>query len=151
MSSVIIPRFTIKQVTWQGAQQELSFIRTTVFIQEQNVPAALEWDGMDAHAIHILVSDEGHAPIATARMLSDGHIGRMAVLKAWRQQGVGRAILFKLLEIAQLQALPQVDLDAQTHAIAFYEAYGFVVCSDVFMDAGIPHKKMKRRFQKEDR
>lgn len=139
---------TIKQVQWQEAITPLSFIRRTVFIQEQDVPEELEWDGLDEGAIHLLVRDADGMPIGTARMLSDGHIGRMAVLKAWRQQGVGSAMLLKLIEIAQQQELPRLELDAQTHAIPFYEGYGFVACSDVFMDAGIPHKKMQRQLIK---
>jgi predicted GNAT family N-acyltransferase len=139
MSSV-----TITQVTWLQAEAPLSFIRRTVFMEEQNVPEELEWDGLDEDAIHILAMDEDNTPIGTARMLRDGHIGRMAVLKAWRQQGIGSAMLHKLIQIAQQQGLPQVELDAQTHAIPFYESYDFVVCSGVFIDAGIPHKKMKR-------
>jgi predicted GNAT family N-acyltransferase len=79
-------------------------------------------------------------------MLSDGHIGRMAVLKSWRSQGVGSAILQTMLNIARQQGYPCVTLDAQTHAIPFYQRFGFEVSSDEFMDAGIPHKQMRLNF-----
>lgn len=144
MSENISTAFTISQVTWKEAQVSLKFIRHAVFIMEQNVTDELEWDGLDDEAIHILVLTADDKPVATARLLTGGHIGRMAVLKAWRHQGIGSAILLRLIEIAQRQALVQINLDAQTHAISFYEGYGFEVCSEIFMDAGIPHKKMKR-------
>jgi len=144
MPQVPVVSINISQVTWNEAAESLSFIRETVFIQEQDVPEELEWDGLDEEAIHLLVMDINMAPIGTARLLKDGHIGRMAVLKDWRKRGVGSALLKKLIEIARQHKLSQLELDAQTHAIPFYEAYGFVVCSDVFDDAGIPHKKMKR-------
>jgi len=142
MSSV-----SIVQVDWKQAQEPLGFIRRTVFMAEQGVPEELEWDGLDEGAVHLLAIDADKAPIGTARMLDDGHIGRMAVLKSWRRQGVGSALLLRLIEIAEQQDLRQVVLDAQLHVIGFYEAYGFVVCSDVFMDAGIPHKTMRRRLK----
>ena len=73
-------------VTWADAEAELSTIRRTVFIEEQQVPEELEWDGEDEAALHVLVHENGQ-PIACGRMLSDGHIGRMAVLKDYRGRG----------------------------------------------------------------
>lgn len=134
----------IRQVTWQQAIEALSFIRRTVFIAEQDVPEELEWDGLDDDAIHILAVNADAAPVGTARMLSDGHIGRMAVLRDWRKQGIGGDILQKLIAIAQAQAWSKVELDAQTHALAFYARHGFIEQGKIFMDAGMPHKRMMR-------
>lgn len=144
MNSYTLASLNIDSVTWQQARPSLRLIRERVFIHEQAVPVALEWDGLDEEAIHILATTTENEPVATARMLADGHIGRMAVLKDWRHQGIGSAMLLELVAIAQQQGLPRVELDAQTHAISFYQKHGFVACSDVFMDAGIPHRKMHR-------
>ncbi len=77
-------------------------------------------------------------------MLFDGHIGRMAVLPVYRNQGIGSALLNKLLDIARQQGLPEVFLHAQIAAVGFYKAHDFTVCSDEFMDAGIAHVTMKK-------
>lgn len=134
--------FTIKKVNWQDHQQDLSAIRTEVFIKEQHVPVDLEWDGLDYEAIHVLVLDSDNHPIGTGRLLSTGQIGRMAVLQPWRRQGVGSAILDCLLEAAREHAVTPVFLNAQVSAIAFYQRHGFTAEGDVFDDAGIPHRRM---------
>ena len=118
-----------------------------VFIEEQNVPEHEEWDASDAAAIHIAalyktgISDR---VIGCARLLDDGQIGRMAVLQTWRGRGAGCALLQFALGAARRKGMQAVYLNAQTHAIGFYQRYGFVVTSDEFMDAGIPHKRMER-------
>lgn len=127
--------------TWSEYKDELRGIRETVFIEEQHVPVDLEWDTHDQDALHLLVRDSNQQAIATARMLSDGHIGRMAVLKPWRKQGIGTAMLRTLIRICQDKQLI-AHLDAQVHAIGFYTKLGFVTSGDVFIDAGIPHKRM---------
>lgn len=132
----------IRQVRFEEAQPKIEQIRRTVFIEEQHVPEELEWDGLDRDAIQLLAFQPDGESVATARMLSDGHIGRLAVLPAWRHQGIGRAMLATLLDIARQQALPQVYLNAQVSAIGFYTGAGFRVDSGTFMDAGIPHKRM---------
>lgn len=134
--------YTIIQTDWETHKEELSLIRTKVFIEEQHVPEELEWDKEDANCIHVLALDNSK-PIGTARMKKDGHIGRMAVLKNYRNQGVGSAILNALLKAAKQSNYTKVFLHAQTKAIHFYENHGFEVCSEEFMDAGIPHKTMK--------
>jgi len=133
---------TIRRTTWDRDQPALRAIRTQVFIEEQHVPVELEWDEHDACSIHLLACDREGNAVGTARMLKDGHIGRMAVLKSWRGQGVGNALLQTLIEIARQQALEQVYLYAQTSAIGFYQRHHFHITSDEFMDAGIPHHEM---------
>jgi predicted GNAT family N-acyltransferase len=81
-------------------------------------------------------------PIGTARLLPDGQIGRMAVLPEWRSHGIGSVLLEKLIEIAREHGLKQVKLDAQDHAISFYEQHGFTIEGEEFLDAGIPHRRM---------
>jgi len=133
--------YLISVVTWQQHEIALRTIREQVFIREQAVPEALEWDGMDENAIHILVRHSSGQAIATARLLNDGHIGRMAVLPDYRQQGVGSAMLRALLKVCQQHQL-QAYLDAQTHALGFYQKMGFKTQGSEFMDAGIPHYRM---------
>jgi len=141
------PCFRVRIASWQQDNSALRYLRETVFMKEQQVPEELEWDGLDENATHLLAEDETGQPIATARMLSNGHIGRVAVLNSWRRQGVGSAIMRFCLELARKQGLSQVDLDAQLEAISFYTHLGFAAEGEVFMDAGIPHRHMKRRLE----
>lgn len=134
---------TIRIVSWNHEAPALRAIRTTVFIQEQQVPEALEWDEFDAVSVHALALDAAGQPIGTARLLPDGHIGRMAVLKPWRGQGFGAALLQVLLEELRQRQQKKAMLNAQTYAVPFYQKFGFNVCSEEFMDAGIPHVKME--------
>ena len=90
--------------------------------------------------------NQSHALIVgTGRLMASGHIGRMAVLAKWRGKGLGAEILHELIRVAGERGLRWVDLDAQVHAIPFYEKAGFAVTSGVFMDASIPHRAMIRR------
>ncbi|WHZ24401.1 MAG: GNAT family acetyltransferase YjcF [Nitrospira sp.] len=74
--------------------------------------------------------------------------GRMAVLKDWRGRGIGRALLGVLLELAAQRGLARVTLSAQTHTIGFYERAGFRPIGDLFLDAGITHRKMERELER---
>jgi len=134
----------IERVSWQAAENELRALREAIFINEQQVPEELEWDGRDDSGAHVLAFDEQNRPIGTGRLLPDGHIGRMAVLPPWRHQGVGSALLTALIAIAQKMRLPKVELDAQTQAQGFYQRHGFQPVGKVFMDAGILHQRMQR-------
>ena len=137
--------FTIRPATWQQDKQALSQIREQVFIREQNVPTELEWDGEDETALHLLAEDGDGNPIGTARMLQDGHIGRVAVLSPWRGRGVGSALMKQVLKTATHEHHRKVFLDAQIDAIGFYQKLGFNAEGITFMDAGIPHRHMVRK------
>lgn len=134
--------FSVVAVDWHSADAALGEIRRRVFIDEQSVPEALEWDGLDEDAVHVLASDGANQPIGCARLLPHGKIGRMAVLPEWRGHGVGRTMLEKLIALARAQGLSEISLSAQAHAIPFYEQAGFRVCSEMYDDAGIPHRDM---------
>jgi len=133
----------IQQTTWQKNKELLSHIRYQVFVDEQKVPIELEIDDNDPLASHVLCHVDGQ-PVGTGRILLDGHIGRLAVLKAHRKQGYGNKILDHLELIAQEHGLTQVFLNAQVSAIPFYEKRGYKIISDVFYDAGIPHQTMRK-------
>lgn len=137
--------FNIALVGWEEKQQQLRQIRERVFMDEQKVPAELEWDGEDNNAIHLLASDANGDPIACARILRNGHIGRMAVLPSWRRRGVGRALLRRAIDVVASLGCDYAFLDAQLHALPFYRQEGFVEQGEVFMDAGIPHRHMRRK------
>jgi len=139
--------YTIRSANWQDDGHFLRIIRETVFVKEQQVPVALEWDEFDNDCLHLLTLDTSGRPIGTARFLPDGHIGRMAVLKEWRGKGVGSAMLRRLLEEAKKRHIRQVVLNAQTVAAGFYRKFGFQVEGEEFIDAGIPHVKMVREMQ----
>jgi len=126
-------------------KDQLSDIRRQVFICEQNVPEELEWDEFDSQAQHVIALNSQKKAVATGRIKADGHIGRMAVLKSYRQQGIGSKILLALLDIAHDKKLETVYLHAQTSAIVFYEKFGFSCSSEEFLDAGIPHKSMYKK------
>lgn len=135
--------FTIHLVSWQTHAAQLTALRESVFIQEQQVPVALEWDGQDMAAEHLLAINHARVAIGCARLPGDGSIGRMAVLKHWRSQGVGMALLQQAIAIYQQKGLHTITLSAQTHAIGFYEKAGFKICSPPYLDAGIWHVDMQ--------
>ena len=136
--------FNIEKVSWQTHAAQLMAVRELVFIIEQEVPIELEWDGLDVGSQHLLALNATGEAIGCARLLGDGNIGRMAVLKPWRGLGVGGALLKAAIAYYQQQAMPVITLSAQVHAIAFYEKFGFKVSSEAYMDAGILHKDMQR-------
>lgn len=129
-------------VSWEDEALTLRAIRTEVFIYEQQVPEAMEWDEFDAISTHVLVRNFDGLPVGTARLLPDGHIGRMAVLKEWRNKGYGGAMLQKLLEELSNRHEKKVMLNAQTSAVKFYEKFGFKVSGNEFWEAGILHVRM---------
>jgi predicted GNAT family N-acyltransferase len=119
-------------------------VRVTVFVHEQGVPADLECDAFDAVSRHALALDAQGRPIGTGRLLPDGHIGRMAVLQAWRGRGVGAALLLRLLQAAREDGVQRVALNAQVRAVGFYSRYGFAPEGAEFFEAGIAHLAMVR-------
>ena len=137
----------LRIAAWDADSATLLAIRHAVFVEEQGVPIELEHDADDVVATHLLATAPDGAPIGTARMLDDGHIGRIAVLAAWRRQGVGSALLRRLLQLAAERGLDAVYLHAQCVAEAFYEPFGFVAEGAVFDDAGIDHRLMRLRLR----
>lgn len=141
------PEPHVRLASWKADRAALCMIREQVFIREQHVPVALEWDGEDESAMHLLAENAAGQAIGTARLLADGHIGRVAVLKPWRHRGVGSALMRQMLQLAKSMGHGEVFLDAQLDAIGFYLGFGFVVEGEVFMDAGIPHRHMQRKLE----
>jgi len=139
--------FSIQQVEWAEQQQALCQIRMEVFVAEQRVPVAEEIDGRDGDCIHFLATDRQQHPIACARILPDGQIGRMAVIKSWRGTGLGARILQAAIAYGKKKGMTELYLHAQVDAIGFYQRSGFFVDGPVFLDAGIEHRNMIYRQQ----
>lgn len=122
-------------------------LRKVVFIDEQGVSAADEVDGLDGRAIHLLAWDEA-CPVGTARLLvkgATGKIGRVCVLPEARGLGLGAALIDAALEVLRDQpGVAEAYLGAQSHATEFYTKLGFAIEGEEFMDAGIPHRHMRR-------
>ena len=134
----------IRLLDWESAQADAKPIRFTVFVDEQRVPAEIELDEHDAQCVHAVVYD-GKQAVGTGRLLPDGRIGRMAVLKEFRSRGVGALLLKALVQRAKERGDTEVVLSAQVKAVPFYRAHGFIAEGDIYMEAGIPHQDMRRR------
>jgi predicted GNAT family N-acyltransferase len=134
----------IELMSWARARAHASPIRFTVFVEEQGVPREIELDEQDELSIHAVVFEHDQ-PVATGRLLPDGHIGRMAVLKAWRNRGIGALMLQSLIARAKERGDREVALSAQVHAVPFYRRHGFVEEGGEYLEASIRHQAMKRR------
>lgn len=144
------PSLQVRRARWPDDEPILQELRSIVFIAGQGVPVDIEWDGKDSAALHAIAEVDG-APVGCGRILDEGRIGRLAVLEAYRGQGIGAAVLAELLAIAADRGLPSVYLHAQTDAVAFYERAGFVAHGDPFMEANIQHLEMSLTIDYRDR
>ena len=129
-------------------QHELSAIRHQVFVEEQKVPAEIEWDERDQHCVHVLIRLDG-IPSATGRIDLDkgGKVGRVAVLTKARRYGLGRKVMEALEQQAQLAGLNKIWFHAQSSAIGFYQSLDYQIVSEEFEEAGIPHRGMEKLLQ----
>ncbi|AOS97990.1 putative N-acetyltransferase YjcF [Microbulbifer aggregans] len=137
--------FEIAVADWDRDLDAIRMVRETVFIREQKVDPAIEWDDQETSAAHFLVRLEGE-PVATGRLTSKGKIGRMAVLPAFRGRGLGLRLLEAICNYARSRGLHHVFLHAQCHAQDFYAKSGFQPVGGEFEEADIPHIKMERSF-----
>jgi len=134
----------VKQIFSDQAKRRAFAIRIRVFVREQGVPAEIELDDDDQHAIHFLATSGGRA-LGTARLVMHGNnakIGRMAVLKKHRLKGIGGALLKRSIVAAKRRGAGKIFLHAQVPVIGFYEKMGFRCVGRVFDEAGIAHRKM---------
>lgn len=137
--------FTVAPANWDNEEERIACcaVREQVFTTEQKVAREDELDSFDATARHVLARDLAGNPIGTGRLASDRKIGRMAVLKDWRGKHVGEAMLNLLIEQARALNYTEVQLHAQTHAVPFYEKFGFTKCGDEFLECAIAHFNMR--------
>jgi predicted GNAT family N-acyltransferase len=137
----------VRLAQWPQDEARIHAIREEVFVKEQGVPADLEWDGKDPACLHVIAELTDAAKrdaVGTGRIMPDGKIGRMAVLGKYRGKGIGGEILAALVEAARARGQHDVYLHAQSHALAFYQRFGFTADGEEFQEAGIPHRKMHR-------
>lgn len=135
----------VRLMAWSEAREAVSPVRFAVFVGEQGVPAEIELDEHDAASVHAVARDAAGTVVGTGRLLPDGHVGRMAVLAAWRSRGVGGRILQALLDEARRRGLAEAVLSAQVKATDFYLRHGFTAEGEVYEEAGILHRRMRRR------
>lgn len=139
---------SVRTGTWAELGADARAIRTEVFVQEQQVPAEMEWDDADSACLHAVAYNRIGMALATGRLLEHvpgtGRIGRMAVRQPLRGAGAGRLVLDALMQAARERGETEVLLHAQTSAVAFYARFGFVARGPQFIDAGIPHVEMTR-------
>ena len=133
---------------WSELERDARAIRSAVFVQEQGIPADMEWDGADASCTHAVAYNRFGLPLATGRLLEHvpgvAKIGRMAVVQTMRGSRVGRAVLDGLMAAAKQRGDREVLLHAQMTAAPFYSRAGFAQRGPVFEEAGIPHVEMVR-------
>lgn len=134
-------KFNIVSADWATLKQDAQHIRELVFIQEQQIDALDEWDAQDPISLHFVVYGDLR-PIATARLLDNNSIGRVAVLKEYRGQGIGKILMLDIIQQAKIQKRETLKLSSQVHAIAFYESLGFKAEGAEYLDCGIPHRDM---------
>ena len=138
--------FIICTGSWNELLHDAKLIREQVFIQEQNIPAADEWDTQDAISRHFVVFDQAQ-PVATARLLQNNSIGRVAVLKAYRRQGIGKLLMLEIIQQAKHEQSKFLKLSSQVHAVQFYTGLGFTVEGVQYLDCGIAHIDMYLKLQ----
>ncbi|MDR3410551.1 MAG: GNAT family N-acetyltransferase [Formivibrio sp.] len=135
--------FPLLKIDWRKGKDALSSIRQTVFVEEQGVPAEIELDSADAGATHFLIWDWQGRPAACARLLPEGKVGRMAVLPAWRGQGLGERLLQAAMQEARQRGWFELRAAAQASVTGFYTQAGFEPVGDPFEAAGIAHQMMR--------
>lgn len=121
-------------------------VRGIVFLEEQNVPYAIEMDEHEATATHILGEIDGE-PVAAGRIrfIKDfAKLERIAVRKTFRGKGYGHQIVDFMLDIARTHGYKKFTLHAQAHLRAFYEQHGFRISGELFQEANIDHFPMQR-------
>jgi predicted GNAT family N-acyltransferase len=142
-----MPPFDIRRVADGADLEDAHAVRHTVFVEEQDVDEAIEWDGHDEAATH-LVAYDGETPVGTARLREPdpgvAKIERVAVLEAYRKRGLGRALMHELEDLAREAGMDEALVHAQTRVEAFYRRLGYETVSDVFDEAGIPHVEMRK-------
>ncbi|HRM30112.1 MAG: GNAT family N-acetyltransferase [Acinetobacter sp.] len=138
-------QLTLRSSSWDVLQHDAKLIREQVFIQEQQIAAEDEWDAEDAVSLHFVVYDQDQ-PIATARLLQNNSVGRVAVLKSHRGLGIGKVLMLQIIQQAKLEQRKFLKLSSQVHAIQFYASLGFNVEGEEYLDCAIPHIDMRLAF-----
>jgi predicted GNAT family N-acyltransferase len=140
----------LEDTDWARSEADLRRVRMAVFVLEQGIPEADEWDSADSAAAHVLVR-LNRDPVGTGRLEATGKIGRLAVVPTARGLGIGSLLLKRLVGIARQRGLDAVFLNAQVSALGFYVEHGFLAEGPEFDEAGIRHRRMRLAFSAEQR
>jgi len=136
--------FTVRPIRDSAERDACYLVRMKVFVDEQNVPPWEEIDEFDETAEHYAALCEGET-VGTARLVDKGgglaKIGRVAVLEEHRGKGLGKSLMQAIAESAAGR-FHTLTLDAQLYVIPFYESLGYIAAGDIFLDAGIEHRRM---------
>ncbi len=137
--------FSVRLASWERDGAVIDSIRYRVFVVELGVPVDIERDGRDPACRHAIAETVDGLGIACGRLLPDGQIGRIAVLREWRRHGVGGAMLERLIELARSEGHSRVVVNAEANASDFYARHGFVATGGPWLEAGLEHVAMERR------
>lgn len=121
-------------------------LRRRVFSEEQGIRVEADRDGRDDDALQVIGFRDG-AVVATCRLVLIGEVamlGRLAVERSERRNGVGRAVLEAAERSARAVGARRVALHAQLPVQAFYERSGYTTYGDVFQEEGIDHVAMEK-------
>lgn len=124
-------------VHWHQCHKEIKLIREKVFVCEFHIPPDCEFDTQDQNCEHVLLKDEQNNTIATGRICQSGKISRVAVLMKYRKTDAAKVVINKLLDIAKAKGLRNVFIDCELDEIQHYQAQGFQLAGQVFMQAGV--------------
>ena len=142
------PGYRLHIGSWASLQVWAAAVRIAVFVQDQGIPVAEEWDEDDAGALHAVITDAQDVPIATGRLLQPqpglAQIGRMAVLSSHRGQHLGASILQALCDAAYARGDTQCVLHAHRSAEGFYRRHGFDPEGEPYDEVGIEHITMRK-------
>jgi len=133
----------VELLSWEKAEPLAAPIRFAIFVEDQQA-AGFELDDLDKDCVHAVAYDDGGKAIATARLLPDGQVGRMAVVKEWRRRGVGAALLEALINEARKRGLSEVRLSAPVQALEFYRSQGFVADGKIQQVQGALRQAMRK-------
>ncbi|MEU6485137.1 GNAT family N-acetyltransferase [Streptomyces sp. NPDC046887] len=149
--------FLVREAVTEEDRRAAFAVRREVFVGEQGVPEEIEYDALDATAVHVVAVGPDGTPLGAGRLLHGadamdrtggaegvGSLGRLAVTKAARGLGLGAALVRAVEEAARARGLTAVDLHAQTHALGFYLRLGYQAYGEEYLEAGIPHQAMRR-------
>ena len=142
--------YSIEAVRWHTARPHLEALRRTVFVLEWQLPESAEFDELDTDAHHVLVIDENKKPIATGRLTQTGELGRIAVLRGYRNMTVYKTLFSALLKLASVNDIQQVKVQSALESVEYHQTRGFKPEGPVFMEAGVPMQKMVCQLTKFD-
>ncbi|MFC4544023.1 GNAT family N-acetyltransferase [Halosolutus amylolyticus] len=140
----------VREVDSDAQRADAFDVRQTVFVEEQGVDEAIEYDEHEDEAVHFVAYDDGQ-PIGAARLREPnpglGKVERVAVLESRREEGIGRELMAAVEDAARDRDLTELKLHSQTRAAAFYRRLGYERRGEEFEEAGIPHVEMRKSLE----